>query len=245
MKFDSNTLFALVVALAPAVSAQAAAGEIQVEVRYTDQMVDVGNLELFAETWQKIYSAEGNGRSILSDTTYTTNASACTHYTSKGDREVRVQVNGQWGKIPGLGPNDSRDALVATLSKVLDEASKSSGYNVFSNCYGTTWQEAVPNWGTRPHACGGLNPTVRPDCMCDIGTAQCEFHAWGHMVPGSIKANLYRDGALLADSLTIDFSSNAITKDEGCGMVGTITKNLLGFIPGGPPLAAAIDIFCT
>src|SRR4051812_44187044 len=100
MKFNSNTLFALV-ALAPAaVSAQADAGEIQVEVRYTDAMVDVGNLELFAETWQKIYSAEGNGRSILSDTTYTTNSSQCGSWADKGDREVRVQVNGQWGQIP-------------------------------------------------------------------------------------------------------------------------------------------------
>ncbi|RMZ72444.1 ed24 elicitor [Pyrenophora seminiperda CCB06] len=206
-------------------------------------MVDVGNLELFAETWQKIYAAAGNGRSILSDTTYTTNASACGSWASKGDREVRVKVNGQWGKIPDLGPNDSRDALVASLSKVLDEASKETGYNVFSNCYGTTWQEGVPRW-PGPHACGGFEPTVRPDCMCDIGSAQCEFHSWGHQVPSSIKANLYRDGALLADTLTIEFSSNAVQKDEGCGLVGTITKNLVGFIPGGTLFAAGLDIVC-
>ncbi|EFQ95119.1 hypothetical protein CFE70_007930 [Pyrenophora teres f. teres 0-1] len=241
MKFQSNIMLAL---LAVAPSAVSAAGKIQVEVRYSNEMVDVGNLELFAETWQKIYSTEGNGRSILSDTAYTTNASACGSWSSKGDREVRVKVNGQWGKIPDLGPNDSRDALVGTLSKVLDEVSKGTGYNVFSNCYGLSWQESVPIW-PGPHACGGRNPTVRPECMCDIGTAQCEFHAWGHKVPSSIKANLYRDGALLADTLSIDFTANAVAKDEGCGMVGDIAKTLAAYIPGvGNLFVAGVELNC-
>ncbi|EDU42198.1 hypothetical protein PtrSN002B_011343 [Pyrenophora tritici-repentis] len=241
MKFQSNMLLAAM-ALAPAVVS--AASKIQVEVRYSNEMIDVGNLELFAETWQKIYSTAGNGRSILSDTSYTTNASSCGSWDSKGDRDVRVKVNGQWGKIPDLGPNDSRDALVSTLSKVLDEVSKGTGYNVFSNCYGLTWQEAIPKW-PGPHACGGANPTVRPECMCDLGTAQCETHSWGHKVPSSIKANLYRDGALLADTLTIDFSANAVAKDEGCGMAGTVTKALATFIPGvGELFAAGIEISC-
>jgi len=241
MKFQSDILVALV-AVAPAVVS--AAGLVKVEVRYTDEMVDVGNLELFAETWQRIYSAQGNAKSVLSDTQFVTNATSCSHTSNKGDRQVRVQVNGQWGRIPDLGPNDSRDALVASLSKVLEEVSKDTGYNVFSNCFGTTWQEGVPQW-PGPHACGGLNPTVRPQCMCDAETAQCEFHAWGHKVPSSIKANLYRDGVLLADTLTIDFTSDGIPKDEGCGMTGKVIKNLVGFLPGtGMYFAAGLDLLC-
>lgn len=239
MRFSSTLPAAIAV-----LSGLSFANEIQVEVRYSKEMIDVGNLNIFEATWEKIYGEDGNQRSVLTDSTYGTNGNECTHYTSKADNNVRVIINGQWGRVPGLGEHDSREALVQSLWKVLEEVSNPTGWNVFTNCYGTTWQEGTPIW-KGPHACGGPKATVRPDCFCSIGSAQCEFHSWGHRVPSAIKANMYRDGVLLADSLQINFSAQRVPKDEGCGTVGLITSTLVGFLPGpGSLFAKGISIFC-
>ncbi|RSM10340.1 hypothetical protein CDV31_007216 [Fusarium ambrosium] len=230
----------VIAALAPAACAQL----IQVEVRYSDHQVDVGNLDLFKETWEKIYAADGNGRSVVSDTFYDTFADGCTHYTKDGNRRVNVRINGQWGRIPDVGLNDAREALVKSLWEVLKETSNPNSWDVFTNCYGTTWQEGVPRW-EGPHACGGKDATVRSECLCDIGSAQCEHHSWAHKVPSMIKANLYRDGVLLADSLEIEFASTNKEEDGGCGAVGTIVSTLAGFLPGpGALFATGVDVFC-
>lgn len=241
MKFTSGILITFA-ALTPA--ALAADSLIKVEVRYTKEMVDVGNLDIFDTTWQKIYGESGNQRAVLTDTTYDTSSGACMSWADKPDRNVRVQINGQWGRIPDLGPHDSREALIQALYKVLSLNADPTGYNVYTNCYGTTWQEGVPRW-EGPHACGGDSATVSSECMCDIGSAQCEFHSWGHKVPSSIKANLYRDGVLLADSLTIDIASTKVAEEDGCGTIGEITSALVGFLPGpGSLFATGIDVFC-
>ncbi|KAM0438658.1 hypothetical protein ACHAPT_001414 [Fusarium lateritium] len=235
MKFTIPVL----AALAPAALAQ-----IKVEVRYSDHMVDVGNLDLFKETWEKIYSTDGNQRSIISDTFFDTHADGCTHATAEPNRRVNVRINGQWGRIPNLEVNDAREALTKSLWEVLKEVSEPTGWDVFTNCYGTTWQEGVPKWAGE-HACGGDTATVQSECLCDIGSAQCEHHSWGHKVPSLIKANLYRDGALLADSLELEFASTIKEEDAGCGTVGTIASTLAGFLPGpGSLFATGIDIFC-
>ncbi|RYO94787.1 hypothetical protein DL766_000050 [Monosporascus sp. MC13-8B] len=241
MKFTSGILVTLA-ALTPAVIA---AGKIKVEVRYTKDMVDVGNLDIFRYTWQKIYGEPGNQRSVLTEDKYDASSGQCMSWADGPDRNVRVKINGQWGRVPGLGPHDSREALVQALYKVLTLNSDPTGYNVFTNCYGKTWQEGSPIWGDRPHACGTPKASVRPHCMCLFGGASCEFHSWGHKVPSSIKANLYRDGVLLADSLIIDFSSNKVVQDNGCGTIGKIASTVAGFLPGpGSLFAAGIDVFC-
>ncbi|RYO99092.1 hypothetical protein DL764_006906 [Monosporascus ibericus] len=241
MKFTSGILLTLA-AFAPAALAQD--GKIQVEVRYTGEMVDVGDLNIFQSTWERIYGETGNQRAVLTDDTYDTSSGECMSWADKPDRNVRVQINGQWGRVPDLGPHDSREALVQALYEVLSRNADPSGYHVYTNCYGLTWQESVPQW-KGPHACGGPDATVSSQCFCTLGSAECEFHSWGHMVPSSIKANLYRDGALLADSLIIDFASSKVATEDGCGLVGEITSALVGFLPGpGSLFATGIDVFC-
>jgi hypothetical protein len=240
MKFQTTHATALA-AFAQTVFAQ---GLIEVEVRYSKEMVDVGNLDIHLATWEKIYAADGNARSLVTDDSYPTAGGECTTFADGPENNVKVTINGAWGRVDGLGPNDSREGIVASIVKVLEEIANPTGWDVFTNCYGTTWQESVPAFAAPP-ACGGVNPSVKPECSCGIGTAQCEFHSWGHKVPSVIKANLYRDGTLLADSLEINFGATKNPVDEGCGRAGEITKALVGFLPmPGPIFAEGISIFC-
>ncbi|WYZ43092.1 hypothetical protein EsH8_VI_000791 [Colletotrichum jinshuiense] len=241
MKFQAG----LVPTFAALLQVASAASPIQVEVRYSKEMIDVGNLNLGQVVWDKIYAEPGNERAIVTDTTYPTTGNKCTTWAKPVDNDARVVINGAWGRIPDLGPHDSREALVASLVKVLEEVTNPTGWRVFSNCYGLTWQESVPAW-KGPHACGGLNPTVSENCLCDSGMAQCEFHTWAHQVPSVIKANLYRDGVLLADNLEINFSSKRRAVDSGCGTVGQVVSAVVGFLPmPGPLFATGLGVFCS
>lgn len=47
MKTSSNAVLLSIAALA-----SQAAAEVQMDVRYSDNMIDVGNMDLFAATWQ-------------------------------------------------------------------------------------------------------------------------------------------------------------------------------------------------
>jgi len=224
-----------------------ALAKIKVEARYTNEMVDVGNLDLRKVTWEEIYAAPGNQRSVVTDNSYDTYGNPCTHDSAKPDNHVRVNINGQWGRIAGLGPHDSREALVKSLWTILDDISKPTGWHVFTECFGTTWQEGVPQWAYNGvSACGGRTTTVSRECQCSIGSAACRSHSWGHRVPSVIKVNLYNgEGALLADSLTINFASQKAEKADGCGFVGKVASTVAGLLPGpGSLFAAGIDLAC-
>ncbi|KAL0936432.1 uncharacterized protein CTRU02_208647 [Colletotrichum truncatum] len=237
MKISEQAVFALA-ALGQVVSAT-----IKVEVRFSDKMVNVGNLDLFATTWQKIYAATGNQYSIVTDNTYPTNDDKCTSHYTDHTLNAQVIVNGQWGKVPGLGPHDSREALVQSIWKSLQLGSDKTAWDVYTNCYGLTWQEGIPYWKTP--ACGAVAATVSKQCQCPIASAQCQYYSKGHKVPSIIKANLYRDGVLLADSLTIEFSSAVVEQSGGCGIVGMIASGLAGFVPGvGSIFSKGITLLC-
>ncbi|GJC77453.1 hypothetical protein ColLi_00291 [Colletotrichum liriopes] len=222
---------------------QAASATIQVEVRFSDQMVNVGNLDIFKTTWQKIYGAVGNQRSVVSDDTYPTNDDVCTSHYTDNSGNARVIINGQWGQVPGLGPHDSREALVQSIWESLKRGSDRTAWDVYTDCWGLTWQEGIPYWKTP--ACGAEAATVSRECQCPISSAQCQYYSKGHKVPSVIKANLYRDGALLADSLTIQFSSEAVVEKGGCGIVGLIASGMASFIPGvGSIFSKGITMLC-
>ncbi|WYZ44839.1 hypothetical protein EsH8_VIII_000155 [Colletotrichum jinshuiense] len=231
------------IVLAITALSRAASAAIKVEVRFSDQMVNVGNLDLFQTTWQKIYGASGNQQSVVSDNTYPTNDDKCTSHYTDHNGNARVIINGQWGRVPGLGPHDSREALVQSIWESLKRGSDKAAWDVFTNCYGLTWQEGVPYWKTP--ACGAVAATVSQQCQCPIGGAQCQYHSMGHRVPSIIKANLYRDGVLLADSLTIQFSSQAVEEKGGCGIVGVIASGMASFVPGvGSIFSKGITMLC-
>ncbi|KAH7354250.1 hypothetical protein B0T11DRAFT_332103 [Plectosphaerella cucumerina] len=224
-----------------------AAGKIEVEVRYSKEMIDVGNLDLFMATWQKIYATDGNGRAVVTDNTYGAFGGGCMSHYDGPDNNARVIVNGAWGRVPGLGPHDSREALVQALWGVLKAVSDPTAWDVFTKCYGLTWQEGQPIWSNsrRPACGGGKFHTVRPTCLCSMGSAACENFSVGHRVPSIIKANLYRDGRLLADSLTVQFSAQRVVKDDGCKTVNTIAGLFGGLLPGPAALfASGISVFC-
>jgi hypothetical protein len=224
-----------------------ALAKIKVEARYSNEMVDVGDLDLHKVTWEEIYASTGNQRSVVTDNSYDTYGNPCTHGSAKADNRVRVNINGQWGRIAGLGPHDSREALIQSLWAVLDDISKPTGWHVFKECFGTTWQEGLPAWAYNGvSACGGKNPTVSKACQCQIGSAACRSHSWGHRVPSVIKVNLYNgEGALLADSLTINFASQKAEKEDGCGFAGKVASAVAGLLPGpGSLFAAGIDRAC-
>jgi hypothetical protein len=224
-----------------------ALAKIKVEARFSNEMVDVGNIDLRKVTWEEIYASVGNERSVVHDNTYEAHANPCTHDSAAADRHVRVNINGQWGRVPGLGPHDSREALVQSLWAILDDVSKPTGFNVFTECFGTTWQEGLPQWAYKGEsACGGVTNTVSEECQCGIGSAACRSHSWGHRVPSVIKVNLYNaEGALLADSLTVNFASEVPESTDGCGFAAAVASTVAGFIPGaGSLFDAGIELAC-
>ncbi|EXL66279.1 hypothetical protein FOPG_17534 [Fusarium oxysporum f. sp. conglutinans race 2 54008] len=241
MRFNT---FTLLFALAVWVGDVIADSKIKVEVRYSDRMVDVGNLDLFKNTWEEIYGGTGNQQSVVTDKTFKTFTKGCTSWADKPTINAQVKINGRWGRIPGVGPHDSREALVKSAWEVLKHVSDPAGWDVFTNCYGTTWQEGIPQW-KGPHACGGRNPTVQPECVCSIGSAQCEHHSWGHKVPSVIQASLYRDGVLLPDMLRIEFASQSATAKGGCSQAETVGGLLAGLVPGvGTFFSTGVLVFC-
>ncbi|KAG7402442.1 hypothetical protein Forpi1262_v017865 [Fusarium oxysporum f. sp. raphani] len=116
MRFNTFTLlFALAVWVGDAI----ANSKIKVEVRYSDRMVDVGNLDLFKNTWQEIYGATGNQQSVVSDKIFKTFTKGCTTWAGKPAMNAQVKINGQWGRIPGGGPHDSAKLLSSLYGRSL------------------------------------------------------------------------------------------------------------------------------
>jgi hypothetical protein len=225
-----------------------ASAKIQAEVRYSDSMIDVGNLDLFAQTWQKIYAADGNSQSVLTDVTTPAYSGGCNSWADDANLNAKVTINGQWGRVAGLGLHDSREALVQSIWAALKEVSGDNHYDVFNTCYGTTWQEGLPSWAydAGGAACGGKSPSVAADCPCEVGSAACKDHSLGHKVPSLIKANLYdEDGALLADNLEITFESAAVGGEGGCSTLTKVAAALAGLIPGsGSLFSTGVNVAC-
>lgn len=225
----------------------AVSAKIQAEVRYSDKMIDVGNLDVFAQTWQKIYAADGNSQSVLTDVTSSTYNGGCNSWADDANLIVKVTINGQWGRVSGLGLHDSREALVQSIWAALKEVSGENQWDVFNNCYGTTWQEGLPDWAYHGQsACGGASNSVTQDCPCDSGSSACKDHSLGHKVPSLIKANLYDgNGALLADSLEITFESAEVVGSGGCNTLTKVAGALAGLLPGpGSLFSTGVNVAC-
>ena len=129
----------------------------------------------------------------------------------------------------------------------LKEVSGNNQYDVFNTCYGTTWQEGLPDWAYHGEsACGGASNSVTQDCPCEVGSSACKDHSLGHKVPSLIKANLYDgDGALLADSLEITFESAAVGGGGGCSTLTKVAGALAGLLPGpGSLFSTGVNVAC-
>ncbi|KAG6358793.1 hypothetical protein INS49_012312 [Diaporthe citri] len=241
MKLSSNIALATMAAQASAL--------VQIEVRYSDTMIEVGNLDLFAVTYQAIYDEDGNQRSVMMDRSYGTFDNTCKSAEEPDpDLNVQVKVNGAWGRTPGLADNEMREGLVAAMWEALQAVTNPSGYEVFSECRGLDWQESVGYTDTA--ACG---PESSRNCEepCSKegspGLAQCMKHSWGHQVPSSMRVTAYIDDQLQADDLIIEFASARTPKDGGCGIIGDIAGTLAGYVipVAGGLFAKGISIGCS
>lgn len=235
--------------IALATMAAQASGLVQIEVRYSDNMIEVGNLDLFAVTYQAIYAEDGNQRSVMMDRSYGTFDNTCKSAEEPDpDLNVQVKVNGAWGRTPGLAENEMREGLVAAMWEALQAVTTPSGYEVFSECRGLTWQESVGY--TSEAACGPQSSrNCEEPCRKEgsPGRAQCMNQSWGHSVPSSMRVTAYIDDQLQADDLIIEFASAKTPKEGGCGIIGDIAAQLAGYVipVAGGLFAKGISIGCS
>jgi hypothetical protein len=235
--------------IALATMAVQATALVQLEVRYSDKMIPVGNLDLFGATWEAIYAEAGNQRSVMMDRSFSTIDNTCKPAEEPDpDLSVQVKVNGAWGRTPGLEDNQMRDGLVAAMWKALQEVTNPSGYEIFSECRGLTWQEGVAY--TADAACGSLSARKCDQFCSKVASpslVQCMKQSWGHSVPSSMRVTAYIEDRLQPDDLIIEFSSQATPAAGGCGIVGDIAGALAGYtIPVvGGLFAKGISIGCS
>lgn len=243
MKTSTSAILAGLVAVATAA--------VQLEVRYSDRMVDVGTLDLMEVTRNAIYAEPGNERSILTDRTHQAITRTCkSAVENTPDVSVQVKMTGAWGRTPGLKNNEMRDGLVASIFEALKQVSDDTGYEVYSECRGLVWQESVAH--VPEAACGraaASGQTCDGPCrnaVASPGTTQCMKHDWGHRVPSVMRITAYIDDALQPDDLIFEFASTQNAQAGGCGIIGKIAGKLASFtIPvAGGLFSEGINILC-
>lgn len=215
-------------------------------VQYSDALVNVGNLDIFAATWQKIYATDGNGQGAINDNTYYTYSSGCktVAHAGESDLTVRMEMNGAWGANDETGINmyQMRDAIVQTSWAAFNALATAKRYDVYNNCDGLTWFDSVLY--TANAACGGLAP-VKSCPACDSEMAQCMDHSYGLWLPSTLRVSAYLNDELLPDAITFTLSSTTDSSAEGCGLLGAISKALASYIPVvGSLFSAGIQFEC-
>ncbi|KAH7049300.1 hypothetical protein B0J12DRAFT_100924 [Macrophomina phaseolina] len=244
MKTSSNVLLAL------AALASQAAAEVKMYVAYSDNMVDVGNLDIFKNTWQTLYETSGNERSVVTDKSIGTDNNPCTSkYDSDPDLTVRIKMNGAWGQTPGLEQNQMRDGLVQSMWEVLRNIADRNKYDVYGGCTGFTWQEGTPGDPNSP--CGGPAPSKSCADACKDAAdspemVECTIVTTGYKIPSELRVTAYIDDQLQPDDLIISIDAAKNPETGGCGIQGEIAKAVAGFIPvAGGLFAQGIAIGCT
>lgn len=233
-------------ALATVCLTSSVAALISMQVRYTDNLINVGNLDAFTATWETLYAAAGNLQGVVSDKTYGTDENAC-QTDDKEDLTVEVKMDGAWGIVGNATSANMRDAIIVTMWNSLDALWNQSQYIIYEGCTGTTWQD-TPLYSSTA-ACGPRSAASCAEACSDVGTpdlVQCTSSSYGSLLPSEIKVTTYEDGTLLADELTVTFAATANDiSDGGCGLVGTLTEKFASFIPYvGGLFAAGITYEC-
>ncbi|WKT54419.1 hypothetical protein QSH57_005003 [Fusarium oxysporum f. sp. vasinfectum] len=212
----------------------------KVEVRVSDELVQAGNVDLFAATWQAIYAENGNQRAVTIDETYPGQLQRC-HQSLKTEVNLSVYIEGAWGDTGGVNHNN-RDALIQAAWKAIKEISAKKSYDIFTGCCFT--DPIQPS-------CSVPSKSVcnRDSCGCQRGQhAVCSKLTPGHLVPSHINAYIYdRNNNPLPDHLQITFSSAPVEEKGGCGIVGTLASEFAGFaFPGvlGTVFQKGIELGC-
>ncbi|OJD30050.1 ureidoglycolate lyase [Diplodia corticola] len=245
MKTSTSTI--LLAAAAGLVSQASAA--VQMDVRYSDNMIDVGNLDLFAQTWQVLYDTSGNQRSVITDKSVGTDNNPCTsQHDSDPDLTVKIKMNGAWGQTPGLKQNQMRDGLIQSLWEVLRNIADRNKYDVYGGCSGFTWQEGTARDPKSP--CGPVSATSCEAACKDASDVahqvECSVVTTGYRVPSELRVTAYIDDQLQPDDLIVSIEAASNPTTGGCGIEGEIAKAVAGFIPvAGGLFIQGIAVGCT
>ncbi|KAK0382994.1 hypothetical protein NLU13_8910 [Sarocladium strictum] len=220
-------------------------GKYKVHAMYTDNMINVGDMNYFAVLWQRMYDVSDD-EGGLSDTTTGAWHQFCQAPGADANVQARFILDGQWGAVNGVSGWNMRDALIHSMWETARTigTTGSNAYTVYSDCSGWTWQEGVPN--SPSAACG---PVARVQCPqnsdCPMHGMECEGSKPGAWLPSIMRINVYNpDGSLRADAYQARISSE-LTGSQGCDKLTRIAGAVAGFLPGaGQFFAAGISVQC-
>ncbi|KAK1528383.1 uncharacterized protein CCOS01_06217 [Colletotrichum costaricense] len=216
----------------------------QVHGMYTDNLVNVGDVDTFYMLWTRMYDSSDD-RGGLSDITRNAWSKFCNSpYGGNGGVTTRFTLDGQWGAVGRLSGWSMRDALIHSMWETANSIGKHNGYTVYNGCYGFTWQEGTPN--KADSACGGRSGKPCPyNKDCPLSGMECTGLKWGTWLPSIIRMNVYnRDGSLRADAYQARISSQAIGTG-GCSKAQSISAFVADFIPiVGPYFSTGIRLDC-
>jgi hypothetical protein len=119
-------------ALLPAIALATAVSAANVHVRASENMIEVGDLDIFAHTWAAIYAAAGNKEAVNIDTSISTQNKRC-HHNNHPDHSVRVQISGKWDDVNG-NQHQIRDAMVEAAWESLKRISNNHQYPIWKGC---------------------------------------------------------------------------------------------------------------
>ncbi|BFZ53101.1 hypothetical protein PYCC9005_000124 [Savitreella phatthalungensis] len=214
------------------------------QVRYSDNLVSVGTLDLQTAVWEP-YWAHSDSHGILLRHNQSTFSGTCNSRYAKPDYQVSVALSGQWGALANLPSKTAitgwtiRAAMFATLWAALQAIVSLDGHSrgvgqAFWECEGLEWQDAY--YKREDAACGPVcaGGVTCPADLCEGSeTAQCRRTGRAiDRIPTHIAVHLYRRdtkegdaGALLTDYLRLDILT---TQRQHQGFCGPSTAEAVG-----------------
>ncbi|KAM0316893.1 hypothetical protein ACHAPQ_011186 [Fusarium lateritium] len=166
MKFTSIIVSTLAVG-------QGLAADFNLRGTYTDELVNVGNLDSFWSVWNRMYDVSDNNGGLSDHTTWQYTGS-CNSKNSKPRTSVRVQLDGQWGVVGRGSGWQMRDALIQAMWATVQAAGQQNQYPVYTDCSGFTWQESTPR---NPNAACGRATTKKIYYPCEY-MVECQQFSW-------------------------------------------------------------------
>ncbi|KAF4490202.1 hypothetical protein FAGAP_11022 [Fusarium agapanthi] len=186
---------------------QGLAADFNLHATYTDELVNVGNLDSFWSVWNHMYDVSDNNGGLSDHTTWQYNGNCNT-------------------KVSGW---QMRDALIHAMWATVQAAGQQNQYPVYTDCSGLTWQESTPR---NPNAACDRATTKKIFCPCEY-MVECQQFSWGRKLPSQVRINVYnKDGSLRADMYQIKIGAQTLRGESGCGKAGAIAEVLASFVPG-------------
>ncbi|KAJ4309792.1 hypothetical protein N0V84_011301 [Fusarium piperis] len=154
-----------------------------VHVRSSDDLIDVGDLDLKVHIWEAIYSAQGNKEAVTIGPPAIPSLNRPCHFTGHTGHSVTLTIEGRWDDVGG-NRHEYRDAVIEAAWESLRRLADQHSYNIWKDCCGDTISVNCPPVG--PNGCGVTN-----SCHCPEGpNSKCRTLTKGHKVPSLINASI-------------------------------------------------------